>query len=159
MTNYDWEKNTLKTIEKHFDKLGIAFEYIDIDMGNENVKPAIYSNLKLKDIDFDIYISAQDIHDVQWIVLRCLVCDLSDLDLNEVNNIIKLALTVNYYVPETTFSLIKDFLYLENDMTLDIEMENLNFEISGLELGISVFIGKLEEIGFSLTSTKGLLKK
>jgi hypothetical protein len=159
MADYNWEKNTLKTIEKHFNNLGVAFEYIDINMGNEIVKPAIYSSLKLKDIDFDIYISAQDVHNVQWIVLRCIVCDLNDLDLKDVNEIFKLALTVNYYIPETTFSSANDFLYLENDMPLDVDAENFNFEITGLELGISIFIKQMEAKGYSITSTKGILKK
>ncbi|MBD3228287.1 MAG: hypothetical protein GF329_08860 [Candidatus Lokiarchaeota archaeon] len=159
MVDYDWEKKQLKAIEEHFKKKNISYEYIDIDMGNEVVKPAIYTTVKLKGLDFDVYVSAQDVHDVQWIVIRCLVCDLKDLDLNEINKILKIALTVNYYIPETTFSLINDSLFIENDMPLEVSLESFNFEIRGLEIGIGIFQQNMEDLGLTITSTKGILKK
>ena len=159
MSKYDWEKNQLKRIENLLQKMQIPFGYIDIDLGDGISKPAISIITNFQDIEFEVLISAQDVNDIQWLVLRCLACSIADLSVDKANEVMKLALTINYHLPETTFSLIKDFLFIENDMPLDIDLEDFDFELCGFELGLQNFLIQMNKIGMQVTSTKGILKK
>ncbi|MHA1271764.1 MAG: hypothetical protein ACTSPY_18400 [Candidatus Helarchaeota archaeon] len=158
MSNYDKEKSQLKTIANHLNKMNIPFDYVDLKFG-ENVRPIIVFNKNYGNIYFDVVVVAQSHESVDdWLTVRCLLYDFSELKINQINSIFKLCLELNYYIPETTFSVNNNLIFIENDMPLDISHENFEFEILGFDVGIQNFISGMENLGFEVKGIQGLYK-
>jgi hypothetical protein len=81
------------------------------------------------------------------------------LDDKKLIDVYRLSLSLNFSIPETTFSILNDFLYIEADMPLDVSKEDFDFEVKGFEWGVGNFIENMKKLGLTVTPTGGILKK
>jgi len=149
------DKNKLKRMESILQKIDIPYEYIEFNTGGGNFKPALVINGVFQEITFNVFITIKKIEGLnEWFLIRCLVYDVSKLDVKKVNEVLKLCLSLNYLIPETTFSLYENSIFIEAEMPLDIDVERFNFEIIGIELGLANFLKKMKNIGLEVSAPK-----
>ncbi|MHA1271790.1 MAG: hypothetical protein ACTSPY_18530 [Candidatus Helarchaeota archaeon] len=153
MSNYDKEKSQLTTIANHLNKMNIPFDFRDFRFG-DIVKPTIRFTAEYNNFDFDIVISAMSYESREWLSLRCIVYNFSKLKIEQINNIFELCLEINFYIPETTFSVNGDLIFIENDMPINISIGDFEFELTGFDVGIQNFLDHMKDLGFKVEGTK-----
>ena len=156
LMGYQEEKNRLEVFSRHLSKMGIPYKFKDI--GNESeIFPAIVCTYKHGELDFDVVI--YNIAD--WIHVKCLVLETIGLPSQIQLSIFKLALSLNYDLPETTFSLYNDNLYIELDCLNDVDYDDFVEEFNSIPTGLNIFLKtiKKEESEIEISSTKGAIEK
>lgn len=159
MTDYENEKEKLKNIEKMLADSGGEYDWIDINLEKGDVKPCLICPISYKGITLDVLISYQVWDEAEWICMRCFVYDTSALDDKKLIDVYRLSLSLNFSIPETTFSILNDFLYIESDMPLDVSKDDFDFEVKGFEWGVGNFVENMKKLGLSVSPTHGVLKK
>ena len=161
MSNYNKEKSQIKIIAGFLDKLNEPYDYYDLDYGNGVIKPVLILTTEYNGINFDVIASAQSAKGFEkdWLTIRCFIYDFSKLKINKANELFKLCLELNYIIPETTFSVFQNRLFLEADMPLDINMDKFDFELAGFDIGLQNLFLRIKDIGVKIDHTKGLSKK
>src|SRR6056297_1280993 len=124
---YQEERKNLEKFSTHLEKMGVPFNFKDIGK-EEEVFPAIICTYRHEEIDFDVIIY----NIANWIHVKCLVLDVKGFPSQVSLSIFKLALKLNYDLPETTFSLYKNKLYLEIDCLIDIDYDDFLEEFNSI---------------------------
>ena len=151
---YKEEKKNLENFSQMLKKMKIPFKFKDLGNSGE-IFPAIVCTYRNEDTDFDVVI--YNIAD--WIHVKCLVLETTGLPTPVALSIYKLALSLNYDLPETTFSLFNDNLYLEIDCLLDIDYDDFVGEFNSIPKGLKLFIHEIKqkEESVQISSTKGAI--
>ncbi|MHA1270265.1 MAG: hypothetical protein ACTSPY_10800 [Candidatus Helarchaeota archaeon] len=158
MSNYDKEKDQLKLIAKYFSKSGLDFKWVDFDFGHGFVKPVIVSSNQYQDVPLDIVASAQSAEGVDdWLTLRVFLCKVDNLDKDKLLDLLKLCLQLNFEIPETTFSMKGNMIFLEADMPTNISEKDFQFELDGMDFGIPLLFNGMKKLGLSINPTKGTI--
>ena len=107
-------------------------------------------------LDFDVILYNLG----NWIHVKALLLNTSLYPSQTVLSIYEIALGLNYDLPECTFSLFKNNLYIEIDCLIGIPFNDFKAEFVSIGNGIEAFINliKNQKDEISIKSTKGLVK-
>jgi hypothetical protein len=122
-------------------------------IGNENGEtfPALTCNYRIDKVDFSVIIYNVG----SWINVKCLVMETKGMSIEDRAKIFELALTLNYELPETTFSAYQGNLYIEIDCLVDVDYDDFKSEFNSIADGLNAFVEMLQtEKNIKLTSTK-----
>ena len=158
LSNYKKESNYLKKIKKYLIDLEIQFEEIDMNYA-DGLHPAIYLVYPHEKRDFDVIIRAEITDDLgDYFQLYCPLYNTDPLDIKIANKLFRKCLELNFFLPETKIVLdSRNYLYIKAEMPVSLSLDEFNFELDGIDLGIENFVPKLESLGLRLP-TSGSLK-
>ena len=151
MTDLEKEKENLAQTGKYLEQLGIAYGVKNVLNEEGGMFPCIFTTYQYKGYTFDLTI--QNIGD--WIIMKCLILDLSTFSDEQVLSLYELGLDLNYILPETTFSAHKRKLYVEADMVLGASFEDFKDNLNSIAVGIDVFTDELDPGQAELKNTEG----
>jgi len=88
-----------------------------------------------------------------WICLKVLLLDTEEINPELKCNLYQSCLELNFELPETTFSLNDERIYIEADLPVGLTFKNFKLELDALNEGIETFsqevapkAGKIEKI-------------
>jgi len=139
MVNYEQEKQNLEVAAKHLDKLKVKYEFVDLETAEGDKFPAIISTYDYKKMTFDLHIVNND----DWLCVKCLILDTSELDPELACAVYRVAMELNFELPETTFSANDGFLFIEADMKVGINFEDFKQEWDSLNEGLDQVVEDL----------------
>ncbi|MHA1271789.1 MAG: hypothetical protein ACTSPY_18525 [Candidatus Helarchaeota archaeon] len=160
MLDYISQKNILNKIAHHLTDMDVPFNWVDILLQNNEKRVILLLVFLFDDLEFDTTISIESLEGADdWISLRCYAFDISTIeDPKAINQILRIVLELNFYIPETTFALFKrKHVYIKSDMPVNVSLKSLEFEFNGFELGLINFFNKLRTLGYKIDPTKGKL--
>jgi len=153
---YIEERKNLTHIAEYLEQMHVPYEFQDIGDKDKEIFPAILCVYRAEDLDFDVILYNLG----KWVHVKALVLNTSYFPSKTVLTIYEIALGLNYDLPECTFSLFKNNLYIEIDCLAGIPFEDFKAEFESIGNGIEVFLNviKKQDERISLKSTKGLVQ-
>ncbi|MBD3227954.1 MAG: hypothetical protein GF329_07170 [Candidatus Lokiarchaeota archaeon] len=159
MVDIKKQKKDLENVESILKKSNNKYNWIDLPIGKNEKKPVIITSCTYKKRVYDVIISAQYWKGVDdWACMRCYVFNTKNLPDDKLIDVYRLCLSLNFSIPETTFSISNDFVYLECDMPFDISSDDFAFEVKGLELGVGNFVENMLKLGLEPSPTAGEIR-
>ncbi len=154
MENYKKEKKNLSKIANYLKKLNINYEFEEYKTSQGEDVPIIHMCFEYKDYKFDLLIRNM----IDWIVSKCYLLDLSKLSDEKLLNIFRMGLELNYLLPETTFSVYKNYFFVESDMPINGSFLDFKIELYSILAGLTCFLNLLPPEISEIKDTLGKLK-
>ena len=153
---YIEERKNLGRIAEYLEKMNVPYEFQDIGDKDKEIFPAIICIFRCGDLDFDVILYNLG----NWIHVKALLLNTSLYPSQTVLSIYEISLGLNYDLPECTFSLFKNNLYIEIDCLIGIPFNDFKAEFISIGNGIETFLNviKKQKEDISIKSTKGLVK-
>lgn len=155
---YIEERKNLGRIAEYLDQdqMKIPYEFQDIGDKDREIFPAIICVYRCGDLDFDVILYNLG----KWIHVKALLLNTSLYPSQTVLSIYEISLGLNYDLPECTFSLFKNNLYIEVDCLIGIPFNDFKAEFESIGNGIEAFLNviKNQDEEISIKSTKGLVQ-
>lgn len=152
---YIEERKNLGKLAEYLDRMNVPYGFHDIGNAEQEIFPAIICTYRCADIDFDVILYNIG----RWLHVKCLIMNLdtSKLTSSVTMTIYEIVLELNYDLPECTFSLFKNNLYIEIDCLTSIGFEDFQAEFHSIGEGIENFINivKKQDKEIPIKSTKG----
>ena len=151
------EKKNLEKIAEYLDQneMKIPYKFQDIGDTDNEVFPAIICVFRCGELDFDVILYNLG----KWIHGKALLLNTNPFPSQTVLKIYEISLGLNYDLPECTFSLFKNNLYIEIDCLVGIPLKDFKAEFESIGIGIESFINVIKNQDISIKSTKGGLKE
>ena len=149
--SYDQEKRNLTEVGTYLEKMDIPHDLVDIEDSEGKRNPAIVTNYKCRDYQFEVTIRNNE----DWINVYCFVLDTSELDDDALLSIYKACLELNFRLPEVTFSAWEDSIYIEADMLVGVPFKDFAAEFNSIALGIDHFVDLLKPREVTISDTWG----
>ena len=155
MGNYIEERKNLGKIAEYLDQMKIPYQFQDIGDKDKEIFPAITCVYRC-DVDFDVILYNLG----NWVHVKALLLNTSLLPSQTVLTIYEICLGLNYDLPECTFSLFKNNLYIEIDCLVGVPYNDFKAEFQSIGAGIETFLNviKNQDEEISIKSTKGLVE-
>ncbi len=152
MVNYEEEKKNLENIAKHLKTLKLDYEFVDLETSEGEKFPAIFTTYAYKGYQFEMHIICND----DWVCAKCFILDTKKLEDPELTNAIyEFVLSLNFELPETTFSAYDGELYLEADMNAEVDFDEFKREWDSIGSGLDIIVEEFAPKEVGLTSTTG----
>lgn len=153
---YVEERKNLGNIAEYLDQMKIPYEFSDIGDKDKEIFPAITCVYRCGDLDFDVILYSLG----KWVHVKALLLNTSFLPSQTVLTIYEISLGLNYDLPECTFSLFKNNLYIEIDCLVGVPYNDFKAEFESIGNGIETFLNviKNQDEEISIKSTKGLVE-
>ena len=150
---YIEERKNLGNIAKYLDQMKIPYEFKDIGDKDREIFPAIICVYRCGDLDFDVILYNLG----KWIHGKALLLKTDLFPSETILTIYEIALGLNYDLPECTFSLFKNNLYIEIDCLVGVPFKDFKAEFESIGNGIEAFLNLIKNQGeeISIKSTKG----
>ena len=150
---YVEERKNLTKISEFLDQMKIPYKFQDIGDKDKEIFPAIICVYRCGNLDFDVIFYNLG----HWIHGKALLLNTTIFPSQTVLTIYEISLGLNYKIPECTFSLFKNNLYIEIDCLVEIPFKDFKAEFDSIGNGIEAFLNviKNQEEEISIKSTKG----
>ena len=153
---YVEERKNLGNIAEYLDQMKIPYEFQDIGDKDKEIFPAVICVYRCRDLDFDVILYNLG----KWVHVKALLLNTALFPSQTILTIYEISLGLNYDLPECTFSLFKNNLYIEIDCLVGVAFNDFKAEFESIGNGIEAFLNviKNQEEEISIKSTKGLVE-
>ena len=158
MSNYNEIKNKMKKIENLLNEMNMDYNSIDLKISANEKIPVIMIKGEFANKEYKVFFFYDSYEGFgEWITARCPVYEITGLNEKKRNRVFTICLQLSDLIPETTYSICNDLIYVEGDMPLDLSIDSFDFELQGLDLGVSNFIENMEKFGFKIPDQSKLI--
>jgi hypothetical protein len=161
MTDYNSQLKILERFESFLKKMNINYTPVDVMLKEGGKRAILLIPYTYDDLIFDTTITVESMEGADdWVSINCYAFDIGEIegDPKKLNQILKIVMSLNFDIPETSFALFNDkYLYIKSDMRTDIDFDDFEFEANGLSWGLSNLFDKLRVLGYKIDPTKGKL--
>ncbi len=153
--SYVIERKNIGKIAQHLDQINIPYRFQDIGDQENSIFPAIICTFRVENLEFDVIIYNLS----QWIHVKTLVMETSNLSSEALLAIYELCLELNYDLSEVTFSSNQKSIYIEVDCLVTVDFDDFKAEFLSIGEGIEIFIERIKNRqNISIKSTKGSVR-